>query len=80
MKIYDKEVYNRQEEIRNIIIIIISFLVGFFVGYMANTITHTENNTVNNINDLSSDNRIEETGDNGINEAIVKYNLKDIIA
>ena len=54
MKIYDKEVYNRQEEIRNVIIIIISFLVGFFVGYMANTITHTENNTVNQIeeNDL----------------------------
>lgn len=67
MKIYDKEVYNRQEEIRNVIIIIISFLVGFFVGYMANTITHTDNNTVNIINNLAVENNtINEVEENDL--------------
>lgn len=58
MKIYDKEVYNRQEEIRNVVIIIVSFLVGFFVGYMANSITSTSDNSVNVINNLAVDNTI----------------------
>lgn len=60
MKIYDKEVYNRQEEIRNVVIIIVSFLVGFFVGYMANSITNTSDNNVNVINKLVADNTINE--------------------
>lgn len=82
MKIYDKEVYSRQEEVRNVIIIIISFLVGFGVGYMANTITST-NNTVNNtINTLSKDNTVNETEydeDNTISESLLEqYNIKNI--
>ena len=38
MKIYDKDMYNKQEEMRNVIIVVVAFLVGFFVGYMANYI------------------------------------------
>ena len=39
MKIYDKDMYNKQEEMRNVIIVVVAFLVGFFVGYMANSFT-----------------------------------------
>ncbi len=35
MKVYDKEIYNKQESIKTIIIIIFAFLLGFFAGYMA---------------------------------------------
>lgn len=47
MKIYDKEMYHKQEEIRNVIIIIVAFLVGFFVGYIANSFS--QDNINNNI-------------------------------
>ena len=47
MKVYDKEIYNKQESLRTIIIIIVVFLLGFFAGYMADSIneTHTPENT-----------------------------------
>lgn len=35
MKIYDKEIYNKQESIKTTIIIIIAFLIGMCVGYFA---------------------------------------------
>ncbi len=63
MKIYDKDVYNKQEEIRNVVIIIIAFLVGFFVGYIANTLTRIENveeqNIINNLDPNTSINATE---------------------
>ena len=41
MKVYDKEMYNKQESI------IIVFLLGFFAGYMAHSFneTHKPDNT-----------------------------------
>ena len=35
MKVYDKEIYNKQESIKTTIIIIVAFLIGFAVGYFA---------------------------------------------
>lgn len=40
MKIYDKEIYKSQENMRVVVIIIVSFLLGFFAGYFTNTISH----------------------------------------
>lgn len=38
MKIYDKEIYEKQESMKIILLIIIVFLIGFFAGYMANSV------------------------------------------
>lgn len=35
MKIYDKEMYKKQESIRMTIIVIVVFLIGFIAGYLA---------------------------------------------
>ena len=47
MKVYDKEMYSRQESLKTIIIIIVVFLLGFFAGYMAHSFneTHEPENT-----------------------------------
>ncbi len=37
MKVYDKEIYEKQESIKFTFLIIIVFLVGFFAGYIANS-------------------------------------------
>ena len=37
MKVYDKEIYEKQESIKFTTLIIIAFLVGFFAGYLANS-------------------------------------------
>ena len=37
MKVYDKEMYSKQESIKTIIVFIIVFLLGFFAGYMAHS-------------------------------------------
>lgn len=49
MKVYDKEIYEKQESIKFTLLIIIVFLVGFFAGYLANSFTSTKstNNTSN---------------------------------
>lgn len=39
MKVYDKEIYEKQESIKYTLLIIIVFLVGFFAGYLANSYT-----------------------------------------
>ncbi len=39
MKVYDKEIYEKQESIKFAFLIIIVFLVGFFAGYLANSFT-----------------------------------------
>ena len=50
MKVYDKEIYEKQESIKFTLLIIIVFLVGFFVGYIANSFTSQktvpDNNTI----------------------------------
>ena len=72
MKIYDKDVYNKQEEIRNVVIMIIAFLVGFFVGYIANTLTRIENveeqNIINNLDPNTSINEVNNTNTVNTNE------------
>ena len=54
MKIYDKDMYNKQENIRAVIIVIVAFLLGFFSGYIVhpNEEPKTENQVKieNNIN------------------------------
>lgn len=37
MKVYDKEIYEKQESLRFTLLIIVVFLVGFFAGYFANS-------------------------------------------
>jgi hypothetical protein len=49
MKVYDKEIYQKQESIKNTLIIIIVFLLGFFVGYISNSFTTAKAKT-NNVN------------------------------
>lgn len=50
MKVYDKEIYEKQESIKFTLLIIIVFLVGFFAGYLASSFTSqkevSNNNTV----------------------------------
>jgi len=48
MKVYDKEIYEKQESLRFTLLIIIVFLVGFFAGYFANSITSQKEVTTNN--------------------------------
>lgn len=47
MKVYDKEIYSRQESLRTIVVVIVVFLLGFFSGYMAHSLseTHRPENT-----------------------------------
>lgn len=37
MKVYDKEIYEKQESIKFTLLIIVVFLVGFFAGYLASS-------------------------------------------
>lgn len=50
MKVYDKEIYEKQESIKFTLLVIIVFLVGFFAGYIANSFTSqkavSDNNSV----------------------------------
>ena len=41
MKVYDKEIYNKQESVKTVIIFIVVFLLGFFAGYMAHSLNET---------------------------------------
>ena len=47
MKVYDKEIYQKQESIKYTLIIILVFLLGFFAGYVASSFTtpKTKNET-----------------------------------
>lgn len=42
MKVYDKEMYNKQESLKTICIIIIVFLLGFVAGYFARSFNETQ--------------------------------------
>lgn len=51
MKVYDKEIYNKQESLKTIVVIIIVFLLGFFAGYVAhpfNEVHEQKNKNTNN--------------------------------
>lgn len=49
MKVYDKEMYNKQETLKTTIIFIVVFLLGFFAGYITNSFTsETHKNDTNN--------------------------------
>ena len=49
MKVYDKEIYSKQESIKTVVVFIIVFLLGFFAGYMAHSLNdeHQQENTNN---------------------------------
>lgn len=48
VKVYDKEIYEKQESIKFTFLIIIVFLLGFFAGYIANSFTHKKETPQNN--------------------------------
>ena len=39
MKVYDKEIYEKQESIKFTVLVIVVFLVGFVAGYLACSFT-----------------------------------------
>ena len=41
MKVYDKEIYSKQESIKTVVIFILVFLLGFFAGYIAHSVNET---------------------------------------
>lgn len=43
MKIYDKEIYNREQTIKSVVLVIIVFLLGFFTGFVVNKPKKQEN-------------------------------------
>lgn len=47
MKVYDKDMYNRQESLRTTVIMILVFLLGFVAGYLASSFS-TSNNVIEN--------------------------------
>lgn len=51
MKIYDKEMYNKEQNMKSLILIIVVFLLGFFTGYIANNVT-TQEKTNNNVTEV----------------------------
>ena len=48
MKVYDKDMYNRQESLRTTVVIILVFLIGFVAGYLASSFSTTGNNEIEN--------------------------------
>lgn len=48
MKVYDKDMYNRQESLRSTFVIILVFLIGFVAGYLASSFSTTDNNVIEN--------------------------------
>jgi len=48
MKVYDKEIYEKQESLKFTLLIIVVFLVGFFAGYLANSFTSQKEVSNNN--------------------------------
>ena len=48
MKVYDKEIYQKQESIKYTVIIIVVFLLGFVPGYLASSFSNFEPKGNNN--------------------------------
>ena len=51
MKVYDKEIYNKQESIKTTFIMIFVFLLGFVAGYLANSFSNTSTVDTNQNNE-----------------------------
>lgn len=47
MKIYDKEMYQKEQWIKSILMVIVIFIVGFIVGYFAHSYEKQE--TINTL-------------------------------
>ena len=56
MKVYDKEIYEKQESIKFTLLVIIVFLVGFFAGYVASSFTSQKDVSNNNNNTIYIEN------------------------
>jgi len=54
MKVYDKEIYKKQESISMTFILIIVFLLGFFTGYITNSFSNVEKNDIINSNNIGA--------------------------
>lgn len=48
MKVYDKDMYNRQESLRTTVVIILVFLIGFVAGYLASSFSTSNNDVIEN--------------------------------
>lgn len=48
MKVYDKEIYQKQESIKYTVIIILVFLLGFVAGYFSSSLSSQKNVDTNN--------------------------------
>ena len=59
MKVYDKEMYNRQESLKTAVIFIVVFLLGFFAGYITYSFTNeTAKEEKSNTNNYEIENRV----------------------
>lgn len=59
MKVYDKEMYNKQESLKTTVIFIVVFLLGFFAGYITYSFTNeTAKENKNNSDNYTIENRI----------------------
>ena len=61
MKVYDKEIYSKQESLRTIVVIIVVFLLGFFAGYMAKSFNETHKPDIRirfSMNNLNKDDNL----------------------
>ena len=47
MKVYDKEIYEKQESMKFTLLIIVVFLVGFFAGYLAKSFVPSKDTNTN---------------------------------
>ena len=56
MKVYDKEIYEKQESIKYTLLIIVVFLVGFVAGYLACSFTSPKTENSNNKNKVEIQN------------------------
>lgn len=43
MKIYDKEIYKREQTIRSMVIVIVAFMLGFLTGYFTMNLEKQDN-------------------------------------
>jgi len=54
MKVYDKEIYKKQESISMTFILIIVFLLGFFTGYITNSCSNEKKNDIIKSNNIGA--------------------------
>ncbi len=57
MKVYDKEMYSKQESLKTTVVFIIVFLLGFFAGYITNSFTRDAEKQ--NTNNTYIENRVD---------------------